>query len=544
MAYINIADLTFAYEGSSDYVFEQVSFRMDTDWRLGFTGRNGRGKTTFLRLLLDTNNPPAKRTYEYEGTITSSAVFEYFPYPVRDAKRDTWEIAEEILPGVMESSEVWKLYRELSLLEVGEDVLFRAFSTLSHGERTKVRLALLFLKENSFLLIDEPTNHLDVRAREILGQYLKKKSGFILVSHDRRLLDTCVDHILSINKTNIEVQKGNFSSWWENKRRQDEFELAENERLKKDIGRLKAAARQSKDWADNAEAVKLGKKNVEKFGQDRSIDMRAYLGEKSRRMQMRRKNLERRQDRAIDEKSALLKNIEEAEALKLFPLSYRAERLVKFSDVCLFYGAAKEAAICDPVSFEICGGDRIALTGKNGCGKSSVLKALLAQAGDRETGRGTSETEDSLEKTGAFRTAASFTGEIYTGSQLIISYVPQDAGHLTGSLEDYADAHQIDCRLLMMLLRKLDFSREQLEKNMEDYSEGQKKKVLLAASLATKAHLYIWDEPLNYIDVFSRMQIEELILKYSPTLIFVEHDREFTEKIATREIEIRRTPAR
>lgn len=121
------------------------------------------------------------------------------------------------------------------MLKVSDDVLYRPFSSLSNGEQTKVMLAALFLKENSFLLIDEPTNHLDMKARELVSHYLRSKSGFILVSHDRAFLDHCVDHILSINKTNIEVQKGNFSEWRENKERQDNFELAENDRLKKKI---------------------------------------------------------------------------------------------------------------------------------------------------------------------------------------------------------------------------------------------------------------------------------------------------------------------
>ncbi|MDE6063048.1 MAG: ATP-binding cassette domain-containing protein, partial [Lachnospiraceae bacterium] len=93
--------------------------------------------------------------------------------------------------------------------------------------------------------------------------------------------------------------------------------------------------------------------------------------------------------------------------------------------------------------------------------------------------------------------------------------------------------------LFLTILRKLDFSREQFEKHMENYSEGQKKKVLLAASLCEKAHLYIWDEPLNFIDVFSRIQLEELILKWKPTLLFVEHDKAFVDKVATKMIEYR-----
>jgi len=113
--------------------------------------------------------------------------------------------------------------RELNLLNVAEDVLYRPFNTLSHGEQTKVLLAARFLKENSFLLIDEPTNHLDMNARKLVSDYLKSKRGYILVSHDRAFLDNCIDHILSINKANIEIQKGNLTSWWENKARQDVY---------------------------------------------------------------------------------------------------------------------------------------------------------------------------------------------------------------------------------------------------------------------------------------------------------------------------------
>jgi len=115
----------------------------------------------------------------------------------------------------------WQLIRELNLLKVSNDVLYRPFYTLSNGEQTKVLLAGLFLKENGFLLIDEPTNHLDMNGRRIVSDYLRGKHGFILVSHDRAFLDNCIDHILSINRTNIEIQKGNFSSWWHNKELQD-----------------------------------------------------------------------------------------------------------------------------------------------------------------------------------------------------------------------------------------------------------------------------------------------------------------------------------
>ncbi|MEG0541535.1 MAG: ATP-binding cassette domain-containing protein, partial [Angelakisella sp.] len=100
-------------------------------------------------------------------------------------------------------------------------------------------------------------------------------------------------------------------------------------------------------------------------------------------------------------------------------------------------------------------------------------------------------------------------------------------------LTDYAMQCDIDESLFKAILRKLDFSRIQFEKDMENYSGGQKKKVLIARSLCEHAHLYIWDEPLNFIDVFSRMQIEELLKQFSPTMLFVEHDRAFCETICS-----------
>lgn len=127
------------------------------------------------------------------------------------------------------------------------------------------------------MLIDEPTNHLDASARERVSAYLAKKKGFILVSHDRRFLDGCVDHILSINKTNIEVQSGNFSSWMENFQRQQAFEAAKNERLKKEIGRLKKAAKQSSTWSDKVEASKVGAAD------------KGYVGHKAAKMMKRAK---------------------------------------------------------------------------------------------------------------------------------------------------------------------------------------------------------------------------------------------------------------
>lgn len=154
--------------------------------------------------------------------------------------------------------------------------------------------------------------------------------------------------------------------------------------------------------------------------------------------------------------------------------------------------------------------------GENGCGKSTLIKMILEKAGMADIHMPV------IEK-----------GVCETASGLIISYVNQDTSSLKGGISEFCREQNLDQSSFYAMLRKLDFERVQFSKNMEDYSEGQKKKVLLAASLLTPAYLYIWDEPLNYIDVFSRMQIEKLLLRYKPTMFFVEHDIRFREKIAT-----------
>lgn len=229
MAQINVTNLTFYYEGSFDPVFENVSFSVDTDWKLGFIGRNGKGKTTFLRLLMG--------KYKYTGNISGPSVFDYFPYEVSPVQQN--QCAAEFLDELKPGCELWRVLIEMERLDAPADLLYRPFYTLSHGERTKIFLALLFSGENDFALIDEPTNHLDQEAREVVKHYLQGKKGFILVSHDRDVLDACADHVLVLNRQTIEVQAGNFSSWQQNKERMDQFVQAENEKHLKEIASLK-----------------------------------------------------------------------------------------------------------------------------------------------------------------------------------------------------------------------------------------------------------------------------------------------------------------
>ncbi|MDF2543972.1 MAG: hypothetical protein K0S47_3690 [Herbinix sp.] len=530
MSQIIVNDLTFSYDSIYDNIFEHVSFQIDTDWKLGFIGRNGRGKTTFLQLLLG--------KYDYKGSITASVSIDYFPFEVIDLNADTitiikntiapyaeWEkemetcltlqesqnsksVSEEALERFGKIQDLYQAHdgyiidelieKELSKLYVDLSVLSRPFSTLSFGERTKIMLAALFLKKNNFLLIDEPTNHLDMEGRETLANYLQTKKGFLLVSHDRSFLDQCIDHVLSINRANIEVQKGNYSSWKQNKEQQDNYELEKNEQLKKDITSLEEAAKRAMGWSDQVEASKIGTHAAD----------RGAIGHKAAKMMKRAKSIENRKLDAIDEKKSLLKNIEQSDSLKMNVLLFPKDRFIEVEEVSLYYD---DREIASHIDFILNQGDRINIRGKNGSGKSTLFKLLLG---------------DEVKYTGRYKTAQG----------LVISYVSQDTSYLKGNLKDFAVNYHLDETIFKTVLRQMDFSRTQFEKDIKDFSGGQKKKVLLAKSLAEPAHLFLWDEPLNFIDVFSRVQIEDLILKYQPTMIFVEHDKMFSEKIATKTI--------
>lgn len=494
MSLISVKNLTFGYDGSYNNIFEDVSFNIDTDWKLGLIGRNGKGKTTFLKLL--------QGKYEYKGTISKNVDVDYFPFDVTNKDRMSIEIVNEIAPNAQD----WEIIKELNLLNTDTEILYRNFNLLSGGEEVKILLISLFLKGNNFLLIDEPTNHLDIETRDNLVNYLEKKKGFILVSHDRNFLDKVVNHIIAINNTNIEIQQGNFSSWKENKDRQDNFEKVANERLQKYINRLEIASKNSAKWSNEAEKGKS-----KKYNSETTID-KGYVGHKASKMMKSSKVMEQRIEKAIDEKTNLLKNVDKNETLKIIPLPSNKSPLVLVNNLQIKYN---EQIIFNPISFEVNNGDRVAIVGKNGIGKSSILKLIL---------------EKKIQYDGKFKVA----------NDLKISYVSQRTEDLKGNLKSFAQDNKVDESIFKAMLVKMGLSKYDFDTNIQDMSEGQKKKVLIAKSISEQANIYIWDEPLNYIDILTRIQIEDAILNYKPTLIFVEHDSTFIEKVATKIINIER----
>lgn len=368
----------------------------------------------------------------------------------------TLEILQEIDPHL----EGWKIMKELNLLKANTEILYRPFYTLSGGEQVKVLLSFLFAKENHFLLMDEPTNHLDYEARKTIAEYLSKKKGFILISHDRELLDKVIDHVLAINKHKIELIQRNYSIWKENRDRQNHFEMKQNEKLQDEIKKLDNASKEKTGWSNQVEKTKYGTYNSGLRPDN------GYIGHKSAKIMKQAKVLEK------------TKEIEKEDSLTIKPLEYEKKTLIFLNQVSIFY---QDKMVCKNLNLEINQGDRIAIIGKNGSGKSSILKLILGEE-------------------------ISYQGEFKKGNQLIISYVPQLTDTLNGSLSDFAKDFKIDEAICKAMLSKLEVSNKEFLQPMQNLSQGQKKKIYLAKSITESAHLYLWDEPLNFVDIPSRLQ--------------------------------------
>ena len=486
MPTINISNLTFGYDGSEKTLFDDISIVLDTSWKLALAGRNGRGKTTFFKLL--------RGELPYSGTITG--VPETILFPMTE------------LP----ENEDWRVRKELNLMGADPDIMWRPMETLSGGERTKLMLANLFASDGIYPLIDEPTNHLDRQGREAVADYLASKDGFILISHDRAFLDRCTDHTLVITKTGLELVGASYSVWWENNEKRMESEQARNDQLKKEMSSIDAAMKKNAQWSSKAESYKNRANAPSKVAQNHWT--RAYEASKAKKLMSLSKNLEQRNERKLEEKQSLLKDLERSEKLKITGTEHHNKTPIILKDVTLYrYGEP----VVTGFDLTVGRGCKISLQGRNGCGKSTLIK-FLAGFGDAE--------------------GITASGDIYVAPGLKISYVGQDTSSLAGTLYDICGERGADKTIFSTILIKMGFTKEMLYRDVSALSLGQKKFVMIALSLCEHADLYLWDEPLNYIDVYMRQEIERLVKDNNVTMLFVEHDRTFTESVADREVDM------
>lgn len=522
MAKIQLNNMTYFYEDYYYPVFENVNLVLDSDWKLGLIGRNGRGKTTLLRLLHGQLQPS-------HGEILCDVKMELFPYHMQVTYETTLEVIKEYVAGLttmerqmeqlleqntskalLEYEKVLAQYlevdgytaearirRELQYMDMNEELLNRGYHTLSGGERTRVQIISMFLRNDTFVLLDEPTEHLDQHGKQLLASYLKQKKGYIVVSHDKAFLDEVTDHILSINKTNIELEKGTYTSWQENKERKESFEVKVREKLQKEIKQLERASEKQIGWA--------GVANQQKY--EFACHARAN-GAKSYYRQVKRAKEQIQDD--LEQKKQLLRNMEEARNLVLQQMGTEEQVLICCRDFSYSYGTH---SVLEKVSLELERGDRLWLRGRNGSGKSTLLRLLMDASEDAELAK----------KLG-----------IHLAEGIKMVYVSQDAAISRGMLQDVvSNKEQYD--KVIELCKAFDISRDMLQRPMESFSSGELRKLNLAIALTQNQQVLLLDEPLNYMDVLFREQLKEAIVKYEPTLILVEHEEIFARNVATKE---------
>ncbi len=529
MAKIIINDLTFYYTKYFKPVFEHVNLSLDTDWRLGLVGRNGRGKSTFLKLLsntLQTSN----------GSIIMDVETEVFPYKVDKTFKKAIDVIKENIAGLRtmeilmdeiidtndesrmeEYQEILSRYldldgynmeskirKELFLMQLPEELLEQDYEVLSGGEKTKMQIIALFLKKNTFILLDEPTNHLDIAGKQVLAQYLKQKKGFIIASHDRDFLDLVIDHVLSINKSTIELERGNYSSWKKNKDQREAFEFRTQDKLMREIKQLEHSSEQSRSWAGKAENQKA---TVGKSSHARENGARAFM----RQAKRAEDNIEI----ALEEKKQLLKNYEIAKDMALMQEKPQDEMILKMRNIHFSYA---NRVILKDFNLNILSGDRIWIRGKNGSGKSTLLKIL---AGDLQVNGEGSEKDNIIERMQDLKIVKAYQEPLWTEGN--IEDLVRDKDRLVKIRE------LCDC---------FDLEEETLKRPIESYSGGELRKLDMARALSEDNQLLLLDEPLNFMDVYFREQLEEAILKSKPTIVFVEHDERFGKNVATKYIEL------
>lgn len=537
MAKITINNLNFYYSDYYRPIFENVNLVLDTDWKLGLIGRNGRGKSTFLNLLLGKIKPVG-------GSVHMKVNMEYFPYEPNKKYIVTMDVMKENIGGLktiedtmeqiiekmdevrfQEYSEIQNEYSELGgyemegrilkeMADMGlrEELAYREYDTLSGGEKTRMMIIALFLRKNSFVLLDEPTNHLDIAGKKLLAEYLSKKKGFIVVSHDRDFLDSVTDHILSINKADIKVEKGNYSSWRKNMDLIDEYEFRTRERLEREIKQLERRSVQSRNWAGTA--------NTQKYAfacHARTNGCQAYMRRAKRSEEQILDN--------IDEKKQLLLNYEETKELTILQREGEVEDcLIKVKNLNFSYPDGRR--IIEDFSFNLHKGDRIWVKGKNGAGKSTLLKLLAGEfeAAGEDSTSGCPEEGKSIERTGNLQISVSGQEPIWTEGFIAEKYrLPEQREQL---------------EQLAYFCVLFDLPEDFLERPLETYSSGELKKVDIARALSEENDVIFLDEPLNYMDVYFREQLEKAILEYKPTIVFVEHDVRFGEIVSNKVIEL------
>ncbi len=489
------------YFGAND-VFENIDFTVNENERIALVGRNGSGKTTLLKVLtgecelssgqlIKANKTSISYLKQNALALSEDTIGEVFDQVF--AKLKDLEKQMEELSDAMKEDPDEKLINKYSALQeeykylggytyqsemlsvlagfgFKESDLERKVSSFSGGEKTKIAFASLLLAKPDLLLLDEPTNHLDLSTIEWLENYLAKyKKAMVIVSHDRMFLDKTVNVVYELEYGSIRRYAGNYSSFVEQK--------------KNDLIRQESAyRRQQKD-------IKRLEELIEKF---------RYKKNKAAFAQSKIKYLER-MERIEDPKKAFKAK---------FVCGVRGGKNVLSLD---HFEVGYDKPLAN-VSLEIKRGDRICVMGDNGTGKSTLLKSIIG------------ETKP-------------LGGYMMLGHQIQIGYFDQNLANFHNGntvLEELWNEHpDLDMFKIRSVLGAFLFTADEVFKEVDVLSGGEKVRLSLAKLMMKKANFLILDEPTNHLDIISKEALENALNEYDGTILFVSHDRYFIRKIAT-----------
>ncbi len=492
-------------------ILDGFTLKVDEGERVGLLGKNGAGKTTIFRIMTGQVDPdegtvviaPGKRM----GLISQIPVYPegYTVYDVLDTafsrlhamEREMTELAAQM--GENTAPEVMARYDKLTVafeagggydtetrlnkvcngLSIDADMRSRLFSALSGGEKTRINLARLILEDTDILLLDEPTNHLDLNATEWLEEYLERFKGTVIaISHDRWFLDKVVKRVVEVQQGKAELYSGNYSFYVEEKERRYQEKLKQYEKEQAKIEQLEKAAEQLRVWAYS--------------GMDKTF----------KRAQSMEKRIERMRTTDKPTKEKKLTN-------RFGEREFHGDEAMVIDSLTKSFG---ERTLFSDLNLEVAGGERIALLGDNGTGKSTFLKIVMEE-----------ELPD--------------RGTVYLGPSIRIGYLPQIIKF------DRPDRNLVDTMLYAQncstqeardRLASFKFRGEDVFKPVSALSGGEQSRLRLCMLMDAKINLLILDEPTNHLDIDSREWIEEAVTEYGGNLLFVSHDRYFIEKFATR----------
>ena len=505
---ISVSNLVKEFEVGTK-ILDGLTFQVDTGERVGLLGPNGCGKTTLLRILTGVMDydegevviAPGKRLGlisqipVYPEGYTVEDVLDTAFTPLREMEEEMGCLAERM----GEEPALMARYDKLAAafqtgggyetdtnknkvcngLSISQEMRQRPFDKLSGGEKTRVNLGRLILEDTDILLLDEPTNHLDLRATEWLEEYLEKFKGTVLtVSHDRYFLDKVVGRVIEIQNGRAEFYAGNYSFYAVEKERRYEEKLKQYEKEQAKIEQLEKSVEQLRTWAYSGmdKTFRRAKSMEKRIERMRTTDRPT----RERKMEVRFGEREFRGDEVLT-----VKNLEKS-----------------FGDRTLFSG----------VNLEVEGGERIALLGDNGTGKSTLIKILMGE-----------ESADG--------------GKLRLGPTVRIGYLPQII-HFDHPERNLVDTmlYALDCtpQTARNRLASFKFRGEDVFKPVSALSGGEQSRLRLCMLMDSKINLLILDEPTNHLDIQSREWIEEAVEEYEGNLLFVSHDRYFIDRFATR----------